>query len=372
MHCPPSAIAESSVLEETSETAIEGTKAHAVCERMLTSYLTGDKDAYTAITGLADELKEMGIPADMIAHAAGYVDYAIMSINALQAKPDAIAVEERVELMPHIAPNLFGTCDLVLLGGGTLHVIDYKYGIGVRVDAPHNPQLMLYALGAAMRYQIQAPIERVRLSIYQPRINHTSEWEISLQELLEWANGTLYPAAKKAYTGEGERVAGDHCKFCRVKATCRTLATYAALSVLGVQGKDADTLDEYDISRVLSNAANIRGFLDSVEKYALDSAIRGAKYGGFKIVEGRSLRKITDPEGLKSALEAAGYAQEEIMRNELKTITALESAIGRDKLATLGAAFITKPAGAPQLVPENDKRPIYNHLETIKTAFADN
>ena len=237
-----------------------------------------------------------------------------------------------------------------------MEIIDFKYGKGVKVSAIRNPQMQIYALGAYAQFSFEYNIERVRMTIVQPRIDNLSEFELSAYELLAWAAYQLQPKAKEAFEGNGQQKPGEWCQFCKVKATCKALAdlTFAAVE----QHPDPKTITPEEMaSRVLPMLDTIKTWIKGVDEYTLEQALNGQKYQGFKLVAGRSVRKITDPVAVMGALSGE-FAEDAYMKpRELKTITDLEKVIGKKRFGEICGQWIDKPQGKPTLVPESDKRP---------------
>lgn len=216
LNCTPSAQLEAKVPDKTSTFAEEGTRAHALAEKQLNKFLEGKPL----------KRKPKDIDGEMWEATGQYVDICIEKINeARSVSPDAeVHVEERLDFSPWV-PEGFGTGDMVIMSDSYIEVIDLKYGKGVRVSAEDNSQMRLYALGLYNKYGILYGAEKVRMTIVQPRIDNISTAEMSTEDLLAWG-ASIKPIAQKAFEGAGERCAGEHCLFCKVKATCRMLAEY--------------------------------------------------------------------------------------------------------------------------------------------------
>lgn len=270
-----------------------------------------------------------------------------------QVKDAQLLVETRLAFGQYI-PDAFGTADAIIIADGTMEVIDFKYGKGVKVSAWHNPQMLIYGLGAYDKFNFDYNIQRVRMTIVQPRIDNLSEYEVSTADLLAWAADELAPKALLAYSGRGEQKPGEWCQFCKVKSSCRALADLCA----GAAGKDPRLVSAKELAEdILPILPAVKTWLAGVEDYALQQAMHGVRLPGWKVVEGRSNRKIINTEGAAAALNGAGYPDEQIYKpQELRTITDLERLIGKKLFAALAGGFIEKPAGKPTLAPESDKR----------------
>ncbi|KHM51620.1 Protein of unknown function [Anaerovibrio lipolyticus DSM 3074] len=346
LECTPSARLEADLPDKTSEYAEEGTKAHALAEKRLNKYLAG-KNLKT---------KPKDVDGEMWEATGQYVDICIEKINeAKSASPDAeVHVEERLDFSPWV-PEGFGTGDMVLVSDAYIEVIDLKYGKGVKVSAENNSQMMLYALGLYNSYGLLYGAEKVRMTIVQPRIDNLSTAEISVKDLLAWGE-SIKPVAQKAFKGEGERCAGEHCKFCKGKATCRKLAEWELEKVQ--EDLEPDDLTDIDVVDILLRADSIKKWLTALEEYALDKAINdGIEWPGMKVVEGRSNRKISDPDAARSILAQEGYSEDDFLKpRELKTITDLEKLMGKKQFAQVMKDIIVKPQDKPTLVANSDKR----------------
>ena len=341
--CTPSARLERQFPDKGSPYAAEGTTAHALAERTLKGYLAG------GAAEVSCEDKEMQEAVQR------YVDTCVEKIGAARhASPDAkVLVEHRLDFSAFV-PDGFGTGDMVIVSDGGLEICDLKYGKGVRVEADHNSQMMLYALGALAEYGWLYDIGHVRMTIIQPRIDNISSWALSEAELLNWG-AKVRRIAKEAYEGKGEYKPGDHCRFCKARAVCRAYAD-AMKAHIDKDLKPGPELEDFEIADILEHAKEIKNWLDGVEAYAMGKALSGSKWPGMKLVAGRSARKITDEAAAAASLMAAGYS--DIYRpRSLRTLTDLEKLCGKKKLAEVLGANIQRTKGKPALVPESDKRP---------------
>lgn len=357
LHCTPSAVLEREVKDEGSDFALEGTLAHALAAKALKEYNGQDTtEEQTEINSLARFYSD-----EMAEYIDDYTGQVLQTLQqAKESTPDArLIVEQRLDLSEYI-PEAFGTSDAIIIADGTLEVIDLKFGKGVRVEAEENPQMRIYALGALSEYAADYRIEKVRMRIVQPRLHNVSTYEESVESLTQWAAEVLKPKAKKAHAGEGQQTPGAHCQFCKIKTVCLALACKAIGSYNDTQ--NISTLTTEQIARhVLPFLPVIKKWASAVETYALQEALNGTRYEGFKIVEGRSIRKISDAVQFEKTLKDNGF--DAITRTELLPLTELERVVGKKKLAELCGTLIVKPKGAPTLVPESDKRPEYNNAK---------
>lgn len=388
MTCTPSARLEAQEPDKETAYAEEGTIAHAVAECQLDYYLARNaelvyEDAWaecskfhtfdSQLDGLAARCLEKGFDYRDIFETVHNRYVAIVwatYIAARNADPDAELLVEATLKLDDFIPEGFGSSDAVIIAGHSLQVFDLKYGQGVKVDANHNTQMMCYALGAIHGPGETYPVEDVTMTIIQPRLSHVSSFTMKADLLESWGHTELAPRASKAFWGNGSRVPGDHCKFCRVAARCRALATYA--SVLEAQGADPALLSMDELSDMLHRLGALRTLISSLEEYAMSKALAGTPVPGWKLVEGRGSRVITDPEGAAAALAQAGYTEADIYKPaELRTISELEKLTGRKAFASLLGSYVTKKAGKPALAPEDDPRPAFSPADSAARDFED-
>lgn len=363
--CTPSAQLELQFPDTTSTFAEEGTWAHEYAELLLTEILF-NMDIKLFTRRLDNLMSNTFASAENYEAVENYVAFVKGRIEqARQSDPSSLVMlEQRVDFSEWV-PEGFGTGDVVIVSNGTLEIIDLKFGKGVQVDAFGNTQLSLYALGAWNEFNMIYDVERVRVTIVQPRLNHISTDEFSLAQLLAWAEETVKPKARMAMNGEGEFVPGDHCRFCKARFNCRARAKEA----IEADFKEPALLDDSEIAELLLKVDEIEKWAKDIQEYARSKAEQGTKFNGWKLVEGRSVRKYANPEQVAFRLFAEGYGETDIYERELKSITAMEKALGKKRFNELCADLITKPAGRPSLVPESDKRPEYNSLSDAKSDF---
>lgn len=346
LNCPPSARLCAETEDTTSEYAKEGTEAHSLCEYKLKSMLGIDALDPTDSLSYYDE--------EMERCANDYASYIIEIVEEVKktCKDPLVLIEQRLDFSRFV-PEGFGTGDCVIVADETLYIIDFKYGKGVEVDSNENPQMMCYAIGALELFNNLYNIENVCMTIYQPRLENISSSTISVTELYDWAENTLEPIAKLAYEGKGEFKAGDHCQFCKVKATCRKRAEYNMELAKYDFEKPAELTDE-EISSILIKSSDLVSWASDVKEYALSQAIQGKKYPNLKVVEGRSNRKYINDEEVADAVIKAGYDPYE---KKVLGITAMTSLLGKAKFNEVLGNLVYKPQGKPTLVLESDKRP---------------
>ena len=335
--------------ETPSEYAKQGTEAHTLCEYKLRKLL-GEKvrDPSKKLTMYDNEMEEA---------AEGYSQFVYtLAKQYKEENPDTLVyIEQRVDFS-NFVPEGFGTADALIISGSVVTICDFKYGKGIEVSAERNPQMMLYALGAIQMFGNLYDIEEINLIIYQPRLDNLSQFQISKNDLVKWALNTLIPAAELAYAGKGEFKAGEHCRFCRAKATCRKRVEYN-LELAKYDFEMPDNLENTEIAAILEKADALVSWVGDIKDYALQQALSGAKFDGFKVVEGRSNRKYKDETQVANIVKKAGY---EPYEPKLLGITAMTSLLGKTKFEELLGEFVVKPQGKPVLVGDEDKRPEFN------------
>ncbi len=352
MGCTPSARLEQEFDDRETEAASEGTAAHALCEHKLRKALKL-RSRKPVSKYDCDEMDE---------YTTQYVEFVLEALaEAKQTCPDPqVLIEQKLDFSCYV-PDGFGTGDCLIVASPRLHVIDFKYGLGVIVDAYQNPQMMLYALGALRIFDCLYDITEVSLSIFQPRRENVSTWSTSVDELREWAETTLKPKADLAYKGEGDYVPGAWCQFCKAAVKCRARAE-AKLELARFEFAQPPLLSDTEIEEILGKLEDLTKWANEIVAYAQDAAINhGKTWSGFKLVESRTNRKYTDEEAVASAAAAAGY--HDIYRKTLIPITEMEKLMGKKTFAETLGSLVVKPAGKPTLVPASDKRPAINTVD---------
>ena len=354
--CPPSAMLERALPDETTIYAAEGSAAHEVAEYKVRRYL-GEKDLPVPATGDFDF-------AEMDRYTDSYLYYVIDKVEEIRKLcPDVqVLVEQRLDYSSY-AEGGFGTGDFVIVADDVIQVIDFKYGKGVAVSAENNPQMMLYALGALSLYDILYDIKTVKMSIVQPRLNSISEWEISAGDLLAWAENVLKPIAALAAKGEGNFKAGEHCRFCKLKATCRERADHM-LELAKREFAEPASLSDDEIESILPIADALTSWVNDIFTYAQARAIKdGKKWNGYKVVEGKSNRRYRDKKKVAEVCLKNGFALSQLYKQELIGITEMEKLMGKKKFAEIIGKYVEKPKGKLSLVPETDKRKEVNSFD---------
>ena len=349
LECPPSARLCANIEDRASPYAQQGTDAHELCEYKVLSAL--GKAGH-------DPTEELEFyDAEMESCTEEYRNYVMEQLEEAKkfCKDPIVLVEQRLDFSKWV-PDGFGTGDCLIVADDVLHIIDFKYGLGVLVEAEHNPQMMCYALGGLDIYDGIYDIKTIKLTVFQPRRDNVSTCTMSKEELLTWADTVLSPTAKLAYEGKGEFKAGEHCVFCKLKATCRKRAEYN-LELAKYDFEMPATLEDTEIAAILPRLDNLVSWANDIKEYALQQALIGTKYDGYKVVEGKSNRKYTDESAVASAVTDAGFDPYE---KHLLGVTAMTSLLGKTKFNELLGDLIEKPQGKPTLVPETDKRPALN------------
>lgn len=368
MNCPGSVhLAEQCPPQGGSSYTEEGTQAHALAELKLRQFNDEGSSDFFA--------KQLENARNEFEYYCGEMDEAtnfyfdIVTEKVIEGGPDAeLMIEQRFSLDKWV-PDSFGSADAVIIAGHTIEVCDLKYGKGVKVDAVGNPQLRLYGLGAAELFGDLYDFDTVRVTIIQPRLDHVSTEEISLEDLRAWAENEVAPKAQMAMNNSDVVQCGDWCQFCPAKAICRARAE-ANLELARYDFKKPALLTDEEIGEVLRQAEEVQKWVSDVSAYALEQVLAGKQYDGWKLVEGRSIRKYADEIKVADTLKAAGYDEAMLYERKLNGITNMEKLVGKKKLTELLGNLLVKPAGKPVLVPESDKREAINTTEAAKADFA--
>lgn len=349
LNCTPSAMLESEFPGGSSSAAEEGTAAHAFCEHKLKKALrrrskrpVSDYDS--------DEMQE---------YTDSYVDYVLEQLEVAKqiCKDPMVLIEQKVDFSEYV-PDGYGTADCIIVSDDTMQIIDFKYGLGVLVDAEQNTQLMCYSIGALNIFDSLYDIKKVTMHIFQPRRENVQNWTIPVDELKSWAENELKPKAQMALNGEGEYHPGEWCQFCKAAVRCRARAE-EKLHLAQQEFKMPPLLTDSEIEEVLTILPDLTKWADGILAYATDAAVNhGKEWNGFKVVEGRSVRKYKDEELVAQAAKDHGYT--DIYRQSLITMTEMQKLMGKKQFEQILGDLIVKPQGKPTLVPVTDKRPAMN------------
>lgn len=358
MNCTPSAQLTAGMEDETTTFAAEGTAAHALCEWKVRKALKMRAGRRPTSDYWTDEMEEF---------TDDYRDFIMDLVGQAkqQCKDPVTLIEQHLDFSCYV-PDGFGTGDFLLVADKELNVVDFKYGRGVAVYADHNPQMMLYALGALNLFDCLYDIEQVTMTIFQPRLSSISTWTITAAELYQWAEEVLKPKAELAAKGEGEFVSGSWCRFCKARNTCRARAE-SFLELARMEFQPPALLSDEEVAEVMEKADELSKWASDVMAYAQAEAIENGKHwDGYKLVEGRSVRKFSDEAKVEAAAKEAGYT--DIYNKSLITLTAFEKLMGKKTFADVLGQYVTKPAGKLTLVPVSDKRPEVS-VNTVNDEF---
>lgn len=362
MMCPPSVKLSEQFEDKPSSYAEEGTFLHELCELKLHRYL-GDMDPALIELQYAEHRDNDFYSDEAETVTDEYVAFCIETIEAVRLScPDPlIMVEHRLDYSDYV-PDGFGTGDLIIVADGVLEVIDFKGGRGVRVEANRNSQLMLYGLGALLEFDPLYDIHQVRMTIVQPRLSNLSSFEMEADDLIRWAETEVRPKAMLAYEGKGDFCAGEWCRFCKARYTCRKRSEYH-MSLAARDFKEPDLLSDEEIADILPVAESLNSWVQDLLAYATQEAVIGKTWPGYKLVAGRSIRKYTsEAEVIKAATEA-GYT--DIYKTSLLGVGDLEKRMGKKAFNEVLGKYIVKPVGAPTLVPETDPRKPYANAASV-------
>lgn len=355
LNCPPSARLCETYEDKGSDYAAEGTDAHTLCEYRLKQALgIPTEDPIENLSWYNEEMEEC---------AAGYAAYVVELLEtAKQTCSDPVVmIEQRVDFSRWVQEG-FGTADCILIADGVLNIVDYKHGKGVEVSAEGNTQLSLYSLGALEIFDGIYDIDRVCVHIFQPRKSNVVSFMMDKADLYQWADTELTEKAQLAYEGQGSFSCGEWCRFCKAKAECRERAE-ANLALARYEFQSPALLDDEEIADILGKVDALTSWASDVKEYALQQAISGKEWIGWKLVEGRSNRKYTSEAAVATTVEGAGFDPYE---RKVLGVTAMQKMLGKTRFEELLAPYIEKPQGKPTLVPESDKRPAMN---TAKNDF---
>jgi len=359
MNCPPSARLCENYDDKGSAYAQEGTDAHTLCEYKLQTALgIKAKDPTATLTYYDSEMEDC---------SNSYAEY-ILELLAIAKDfcPDPLVLtEQRVDFSKYV-PDGFGTCDTIIVSDDRLTIVDLKYGRGVQVEAEGNSQMRLYALGALEMFDGIYNIQTVEAIVYQPRRDNISSETLSKETLLRWANEVLKPAAELAFAGNGEFQCGNWCQFCKAKHDCRTRAEHN-LELAKYDFHSPPLLETYEIADILCRVDELVSWASDIKEYALTEAIKGVKFDGFKVVEGRSNRRYIDDTAVAETVTQNGHDPYE---HKLLGITAMEKLLTKKRFAELLGNLVEKPQGKPTLVPIRDKRQEIN-INSAADDFAD-
>lgn len=353
--CPASARLEELFMDEDTEFSKEGNIAHGYAEKILNN--------------IYDILDQQIPDQEMELAVLDYTAYVTKLFTETKEKCNLAFKAHEVRLnFSEIVPEGFGTADTIIIADGTMHVIDFKYGKGVKVDAYENEQMLLYSLGAYSKYDMLYDIETVKMHIIQPRLDNYSTYEITILDLINWGDN-LRSKAILAFNGDGDAIPGDHCQFCRARHLCKARANH--LDLIKQEGKDVKLLSEEDIMRIYPHLDTVEKFIKDLKTHMLNKALDGYKWPGLKLVEGRSNRTYSDEIAVTNKLKSVGFQEAEFSTREMIGIPDMTKLLGKAKFKELleDDGLIAKPVGKPTLVSETDKRPEYNVKDNLLAEF---
>lgn len=353
LKCPPSARLCETYDDKGSNYAAEGSDAHELCEYKLRKALGMQASNPTEnLTWYSEEMEDC---------AEGYATFIIELVETAKktCSDPVVLIEQRVDFSRWVEQG-FGTADCIIIADGTLRICDYKHGLGVLVSAEDNPQMKCYALGALELFDAIYDIDTVSMTIYQPRRQNISTYELSKDDLYQWADDVLKPTADLAFAGDGNFLCGEWCGFCKAKHKCRARAE-ANLLLAQYDFKLPPLLEDSEIEVILSRVDDLVSWVSDIKDYALKQAVSGKQWNGWKLVEGRSNRKYANEAAVIEAVIDAGFDPYE---KKLLGITSMQKLLGKSRFDELLASYIEKPQGKPTLVPDSDTRPTMNNAKT--------
>lgn len=355
LHCPPSVRLSEGYMDKASVFAMEGTSAHELCEYKLRSALGMEAENPTENLDFYN--------AEMEECAEGYATYILELVEKAKetCSDPVVMVEQRVDFSRYV-PEGFGTADCIIIADETLNIVDYKHGKGVEVSAEDNPQMKLYALGALELFDCLYDISKVQMTIFQPRLSNISVFVMDKADLLNWANDELTAKAELAFEGKGELCCGEWCKFCKAKSNCKERAR-VNMEMAQYEFRKSSLLTDKEVVKILSRIDELTSWASDVKNFALEQAVRGKQWPGWKVVEGRSNRKYTDEGAVAQVVKNAGYNPYD---EKIMGITNMTKMLGKEKFNELLGDFVERPQGKPTLVPEDDNRP---RMNTAKEDF---
>lgn len=364
--CTPSARFEEQIEEDESEYAEEGTLAHDLAALEVEHrradiseavYRERHNKIYHAVVAF---YMTKGVNGKPLNKDQARNEFGVMQEHAndwaaiLMDYGGEILVEQEYDISAYV-PLGFGTADGTNITPKVLYVSDFKYGAGVRVQAVGNKQMMLYGVGALVKaVQLGHKPETVVLTIFQPRAGGTSTWEISVAELLKWAEMEVKPQALLAIAGQGEFIPGGHCQFCKARLCCSAYFD-AFKDVKKIH--DSRRMTDKDRAIVLTYGEIIGSWAKKIAEDTARKMQNGVKVKGFKLVAGRGRRQFKNEDDVVDILLGAGLESDDIFNSELRSLTDLEKTLGPKKFKAMFADAIINIEGKPQVADEDDERP---------------
>lgn len=359
--------------EKSSTFADEGTAAHELASWCLESGQNASAYAGRIIT-VEKTGRQFEVDEDMVENVQRYVDI-------VRGLGGDLMVEQRVDFSSWIGvPDSFGTSDAIVVLDRELVVCDLKYGRGVQVDAEENEQLQLYALGSYSLASLAYDIDTVRMMIVQPRLNHVSEWAVSVDHLKGFAARAAVAARHAIHQFDGKAepklTPGEkQCRFCKAKATCPALAAEVreVVTAEAVTAEDFSDLTETSaivneiigddwLAYAMSKVDLVEGWCKAVRAEVESRLVEGKPVEGFKLVQGRrGARAWTSKDEAEVVLSSLRLKKEQMYDMTVISPTTAEKLF---KAGDIGPrqwpkvqALITQAEGKPSVAPADDKRP---------------
>lgn len=359
LHCPPSARLAEQFPDTGSKYAAAGTLAHAIAELKARKYFLEPMSARSFNAKMKKFKEDPSYDPGMEAATDAYLEH-LKELALTFEQPPFVALEVRVDFSG-VAPEGFGTADCVMIGGGTMHVVDYKNGAGVAVEAEENPQMMLYAIGAMTTFYpiFGDSIRTISLHIVQPHAGGVKSWQLTREELDDFGLAAKGPA-KLAYDGEGDYNPGPWCDdhFCPARATCMARAK-KLLELENVSGQDPDLISDNTLGVFLTRATQLQKWVSALQDHAFKKLMEGTAIPGWKLVEGRISREWGDQEMAFKEIQQAGVPEAMLWERKPVSVAALEKALGKKAFEEAAGGWVVKKPGKPTMVPDSDKRPAY-------------
>lgn len=357
MRCPGSVSAESTLPDQTSSFAAEGTVAHDIASRCLTH---GQKAGYY----IGEHVEADGFSFEVTGAMVDFVeDYC--KLVKQYAEGGQLLVEKRVNFSSFVGvEGSTGTSDAIILHPNRITVIDLKYGMGVKVDAENNEQMQLYALGALHDYDMLGDFDEIVMVIHQPRLNHVSEWSISREQLLAFGEDARL-AAVAALQHENPRLepGEKQCRFCRAKATCPALREEINDTVGGIATvadfADLAVVDSGPLAAAMSRVELVEHWCKAIRAEVERRLLNSEPVPGFKLVEGRKgNRAWTDEKAVEELMKKLKMTRDQMYDQKVISPTTAEKVL---KIAPrkweMVSRLIKRADGKPSVAPATDKRP---------------
>ncbi|RJX23744.1 MAG: DUF2800 domain-containing protein [Acholeplasma sp.] len=369
LNCPLSTLLNDGSSQETNPQAEFGTQCHELGAALIGQSLNLI-DYDSELKPIEEVIKDLDMYSEEMQEIAdGYADFVIQTIEFDKKRTDTeplIVIEQHLDM--DFDDDAGGTLDCGIissLGGGTLTVIDLKTGRTpvYAFDSESglfNSQLGIYALYFYKSYKDLYPIKKIRLVIYQPVINNTNDYEMPIEELLQFESNVLVPAVKRTKVENPEAHPGKYCRYCAGKAICAKRAEANKL-VMQALKKPVSTMIDADIEALLPHLDEVIQYAKDVMEFAIKKALNGHKWSKYKLVHTKGSRKITDEEGVIKACEQVGI--DPYATKKVAGITELTKRIGKSKVDALIGAYINMQLGSLVLVPKSDPREEANIIE---------